>query len=558
MKFSITTSTATRNRPILFFSGISILSCLIVGLISRDARAQRSPSAGSDPFAVLSSTGKWGDQGNATFVNPILPGDFSDLDAIRVGDDFYAISSTMQYSPGMAVLHSSDLVNWQIVGHVVNDLNALDPELGWSRMNRDGRGIWAGSIRYHDGCFWVYFGTPDGGIYVSRASHPEGPWSSPQIVIAARGWDDPCPFWDDDGKGYLVTTRTDADEDGQKYRIHLFSMKAGNDGIVEGTDRVIHQSRGSEANKLYKIGGVYFHYFSEVKPEGRVAMAERSNDLRGPWEVRQLNHVHGLVDKEPNQGGLIQLKDGSWWFLTHQGRGDWEGRAGALLPITWLDGWPIIGRPGPDGIGEMVWGSSKPIRKKSTSGLFASDSLRERSLPPEWEWRYQPKPDAWSLTGRGLRLQALIPISSKPGFAGVRDVVTQRAARSSKAEVTVKVNLSGLTDGQEAGLAHFAKTSCRLAIVQNEGVRTLKRIDQPGSPVVPVLTAKSLWLRSAWGVEGVARFSYSFDGLVFTEIGDSCQLTWGSYRGDRIGLYTLNSNSERGYADFSDFRYVIE
>ena len=554
MKVSVTTRTATRNRRILFFGGI----CLIMGVISQDTRAQQSPSAGSDPFAVLSSNGKWGDQGNATFVNPILPGDFSDLDAIRVGDDFYAISSTMQYSPGMAVLHSSDLVNWQIVGHVVSDLTALDPELGWSRMNRDGRGIWAGSIRYHDGHFWVYFGTPDGGIYMARASHPEGTWSSPKLVIAARGWDDPCPFWDDDGKGYLVTTRTDADEDGQKYRIHLFSMNAGNDGIVEGTDRVIHQSRGSEANKLYKIGGVYFHYFSEVKPEGRVAMMERSNHLQGPWEVRQLNHVHGLVDKEPNQGGLIQLKDGSWWFLTHQGRGDWEGRAGALLPITWLDGWPIIGRPGPDRIGEMVWGGSKPIRKKSTSGLFASDSLRERSLSPEWEWRYQPKPDAWSLTGRGLRLQALIPISSKPGFAGVRDVVTQRAARSSKAEVTVKVSLSGLADGQEAGLAHFAKTSCRLAIVQNEGVRTLKRIDQPGSIVVPVLTAKSLWLRSAWGVEGVARFSYSFDGLVFTEIGDSCQLTWGSYRGDRIGLYTLNSNSERGYADFSDFRYVIE
>lgn len=554
MKVSITTTTATRNRRILLFGGI----CLIVGFISQDARAQQSPSAGSDPFAVLSSTGKWGDQGNATFVNPILPGDFSDLDAIRVGDDFYAISSTMQYSPGMAVLHSSDLVNWQIVGHVVSDLTALDPELGWSRMNRDGRGIWAGSIRYHDGHFWVYFGTPDGGIYMARASHPEGTWSSPKLVIAARGWDDPCPFWDDDGKGYLVTTRTDADEDGQKYRIHLFSMNAGNDEIVEGTDRVIHQSRGSEANKLYKIGGVYFHYFSEVKPEGRVAMMERSKDLQGPWEVRQLNHVHGLVDKEPNQGGLIQLKDGSWWFLTHQGRGDWEGRAGALLPITWLDGWPIIGRPGPDRIGEMVWGGSKPIRKKSTSALFASDSLRERSLSPEWEWRYQPKPDAWSLTGRGLRLQALMPISSKPGFAGVRGVVTQRAARSSKAEVTVKVSLSGLADGQEAGLAHFAKTSCRLAIVQNEGVRTLKRIDQPGSIVVPVLTAKSLWLRSAWGIEGLARFSYSFDGLVFTEIGDSCQLTWGSYRGDRIGLYTLNSNSERGYADFSDFRYGIE
>ena len=528
--------------------------CWLAGQVS----GQQDPSHVADPLAVQSSTGKWGDQGNGTFLNPVLPADFSDLDAIRVGDDFYAISSTMQYSPGMAVLHSNDLVSWQILGHVVPDLTALDPELGAGRMNRDGRGIWAGSIRFHDGRFWVYFGTPDGGIYMATASHPEGPWSSPKAVIAGRGWDDPCPFWDDDGKGYLVTTRTDADRDGQKYRIHLFSMNPAGDGIVEGSDRVIHQSRGSEANKLYKIAGVYLHYFSEVKPEGRVAMMDRAKSLQGPWEVRQLNHVHGMVDKEPNQGGLIQLKDGSWWFLTHQGRGDWEGRAGVLLPVTWLGGWPIIGRPGPDSIGEMVWGGSKPLRSKSASAFFGSDSLRERSLLPQWEWRYQPQHGAWSLTGKGLRLQALLPTSGKSGFAGVRDVITQRAVRSAKAQVTVKLDLTGLTEGQEAGLAHFAKSDCRLAAVQTQGIRKLSRTDQPGSTVGPVLTAANVWLRSTWGVQGVASFSYSFDGKTFTEIGEPCRLTWGSYRGDRVGLYTWNSAGDRGYAEFSDFRYVLE
>jgi beta-xylosidase len=541
------------------FSPVSWTLCLwtVCGLVGQ-ASAQQDRSSVADPLAVQSSAGKWGDQGNGTFLNPVLPADFSDLDAIRVGDDFYAISSTMQYSPGMAVLHSSDLVSWQIVGHVVSDLTVLDPELGAGRMNRDGRGIWAGSIRFHDGRFWVYFGTPDGGIYMATASHPEGPWSTPEAVIAGRGWDDPCPFWDDDGKGYLVTTRTDADEDGQKYRIHLFSMNPASDGLVEGSDRVIHQSRGSEANKLYKIGGVYLHYFSEVKPEGRVAMMERARSLRGPWEVRQLNHVHRLVDKEPNQGGLIQLKNESWWFLTHQGRGDWEGRAGVLLPVTWLDGWPILGQPGPDAIGEMVWGGPKPLRGKPASEFFVSDSFHERSMPPQWEWRYQPQPGAWSLTGNGLRLQALVPTTGKSGFAGVRDVITQRAVRSAKAEVTVKLDLAGLTNGQEAGLAHFAKADCRLAAVQTQGVRKLLRTDQPASTAVPVLTAANVWLRSTWGVQGLASFSYSFDGKTFTEIGEACRLTWGFYRGDRVGLYTWNSAGDRGYADFSDFRYVIE
>jgi beta-xylosidase len=522
------------------------------------AHAQQDPPTVPDSLAVMSSTGKWGDQHDGTFLNPVLPGDFSDLDAIRVGDDFYAISSTMQYSPGMVVLHSRNLIDWQIVSHVVSDLASLDPELGWDRMNRDGRGIWAGSIRYHAGRFWVYFGTPDGGIYMASASRPEGSWSPVKRVIAAAGWDDPCPFWDDDGKGYLVATRFGADEDGQKYRIHLFSMTAGNDGVVEDSDRILHQSRGSEANKLYKVGGVYLHYFSEVRPEGRVAMMERSRSLSGPWEIRQLNHVHGAVDKEPNQGGLIQLKDGRWWFLTHQGRGDWEGRAGVLLPVTWIDGWPVIGRPGPDGIGEMVWGGDRPISAKSKSELFASDSLRERFLLPEWEWRYQPRPDAWRFTGRGLRMQALLPLAGKSGFAGVRNVLTQRSARSAKAEVTVKMDLGDLADGEEAGLAHFARENCRLAVVQTGGVRKVVRIDQGKETAGPVVTTLGIWLRSTWSEEGMARFSYSLDGSAFTEIGSSCRLSWGSYRGDRIGLYTVNDTIERGYVDFSDFRYRVE
>jgi beta-xylosidase len=522
------------------------------------ARAQQAPSTAPDSFAAQSSAGRWGDQHDGTFVNPVLPGDFSDLDAIRVDDDFYAISSTMQYSPGMVVLHSRDLVNWQIAGHVVSDLTALDPELGWNRMNRDGKGIWAGSIRYHAGRFWVYFGTPDGGIYVASASRAEGPWSPPKLVIAAAGWDDPCPFWDDDGKGYLVTTRFSADKDGEKYRIHLFSMNANNDGVVEASDRVLHQSRGSEANKFYKVGGVYLHYFSEVRPEGRVAMMERSKSLDGPWEVRQLNHVHGAVDKEPNQGGLIELKDGHWWFLTHQGRGDWEGRAGVLLPVTWIDGWPVLGRPGSDGIGDMVWGGNLPLPSNSKSELFVSDTFRSRSLLPAWEWRYQPRPDAWSSSESGLRLKALVPSAERAGFAGVRDVLTQRSARSATAEVTVKMDLHGLVDRQEAGLAHFAKTNCRLAVVETGDVRKLLRFDQADVTPGPVVAGQNIWLRSTWGIEGLARFSFSFDGLAFTEIGGPCRLTWGSYRGDRVGLYTSNGAADRGYVDFSDFRYRVE
>jgi hypothetical protein len=155
-------------------------------------------------------------------------------------------------------------------------------------------------------------------------------------------------------------------------------------------------------------------------------------------------------------------------------------------------------------------------------------------------------------------MQALLPLAGKGGFAGVRNVLTQRSARTAKAEVTVKMDLGGLVDGEEAGLAHFSRENCRLAVAQIGGVRKVRRIDQGNETAGPVVTTLGIWLRSTWSEEGMARFSYSLDGSAFTEIGSSCRLSWGSYRGDRIGLYTFNSRIERGYVDFSGFRYLIE
>jgi beta-xylosidase len=137
---------------------------------------------------------RWGDLGNGRYRNPVLPADYSDLDAIRVGDDYYAISSTFQFSPGMAVLHSRDLVNWRTVGHAVPDLTQLSPELDWKRMNRYGRGIWAGAIRHHAGRFWIYFGAPDEGYFVTSAERPEGPWTPLHPLLRSPGWDDCAPF----------------------------------------------------------------------------------------------------------------------------------------------------------------------------------------------------------------------------------------------------------------------------------------------------------------------------------------------------------------------------
>ena len=244
---------------------------------------------------------RWGAQGDGTYLNPVLPGDYSDLDCIRVGSDYYAISSTFQFSPGVVILQSSDLVNWTIAGHAVPDLTQIGPQLNWDRMNRYGKGVWAGAIRYHDGKFWIYFGTPDEGYFMTTAKEVAGPWAPLHAVLQEAGWDDCCPFWDDDGQGYLVGSNF---RDG--YKIHLWKLTPDGRDLVRESDRVIYQSKGSEANKLYHINGTYYHFFSEVQPEGRVIMMERAKSIAGPYaEKKQLKHADREA-MEPNQGGFVE------------------------------------------------------------------------------------------------------------------------------------------------------------------------------------------------------------------------------------------------------------
>ena len=509
---------------------------------------QMTPAAGptSKPAGLAHA---WGDQGDGTFVNPILPADYSDIDAIRVGDDYFAVSSTFAYSPGVIVLHSKDLVNWTIAGHAVADVTAISPQMNFDKMGRYGRGVWAGAMRFHAGRFWIYFGDPDDGFFVTSAEKAAGPWEPVKQLWKTKGWDDPCPFWDDDGQGYFVCTNF---ADG--YKIHLFKLTADNTALVDGWDRVLHQSKGSEATKLYKINGVYYHYYSEVKPEGRVAMMNRSRSLDGPWETRQLQHVNKRVDKEPNQGGLIEGPGGRWWFLTHQGTGDWEGRAMCLLPVNWTDGWPILGEPGADGIGNMVWQAKKPVVGMPTTAPATDDPFAGPQLGAQWEWNHQPRADRWSLTERPgfLRLHAFRPLKPED-LKSAGNVLTQRVLRTAGGDAAVKLDVSGMADGQIAGLGHYAKTSAAIGVRQRAGRRTIAILRDAKETAGPAVTGDTIWLRSTWNFDGQCHFAFSTDGRAFEAFGDPYGLTWGHYRGDRVALFSFNDDADAGVADFTSF-----
>jgi beta-xylosidase len=513
----------------------------------------------STAAAAALSAGRWGDQGDGTYVNPIIPGDLSDWDCIRVGADYYGITSTFGYSPGMAVLHSKDLVNWRTLGGAVNDLTRIGPALNWDQMDRYGRGVWAGAIRYHAGRYWVYFNTPDEGFFMTSAPSPTGPWEPLHSMWRTSGWNDVCPFWDDDGQGYLVTTHY-----ADSYKIHLFRLSADGKSLV-GPSTVIHQSPGSEASKLYKINGVYYHLFSEVKSEGRVLMMNRGSSLYGPFETRELLHVKAWADREPNQGGLVQTPNGAWYFVTHHGTGGhWEGRVLSLLPVTWVDGWPILGEVGADGIGNMVWtgqvpaGGTPGLPVDALPAVVTSDLFTDTRLRPQWEWHYQPRADHWSLTERPgyLRLKAFAPLAAD-NLTKVGNTLTQRVLRTAGgATVTVRFELAGLADGQHAGLCHYAATYAGLGVRRSGSTTTIAYNAGGTLTYGPVITQGAVWLRTAWDVNGVSQFSYSLDGSAFTSFGGTYQLTWGGYRGDRVGLYTYNPNGT-GYVDVDSVQYTI-
>ena len=494
---------------------------------------------------------KWGDQGDGTYRNPVLPGDYSDIDCIRVGSDYYAISSTFQYSPGMVILHSKDLVNWSIAGHAINDVTEISPRFNWDRMNGYARGVWAGAIRYHDGKFRVYFGTPDEGYFMTTAKDVAGPWEPLHQMTKERGWDDCCPFWDDDGQGYFVGTHFS-----DNCRTWLYKLTPDGRDIIPESRTLINEGAHREANKLFKVGDTYYHFYSEVDHSGRYVMMQRAKSITGPYtEKRRLSHTQAEFH-EPNQGGIVQTEAGDWYFLTHHGHGDWEGRPASLLPVTWVDGWPILGDVGDDGIGRMVWGGEKPVKETPVVVPQSIDDFNGPALGLQWEWNYQPRMDKWSLTERPgyLRLHAFKPLREDQ-LKTAGNTLTQRSMRTARNVATLALDISGMADGQVAGLCHYSGPNSTIG-VRREGSSNIIEFSHNGTFTRgPRITSRKLWLRSSWGLDGLSRYAYSTNGITFTEFGEPYQLAWGDYRGDRIGIFTYNNKAKAGYVDCNSFTY---
>lgn len=540
--------------------------------------------------AADTQTSHWGDQGNGTYRNPILAGDYGDPDVIRVGEDYYLISSTINMSPGMAVLHSRDLVNWRTIGHVVSDLSTLGPELNWDRMNRYGEGVYAGSIRHHDGTFFVHFTSYLEGFFVGTAKDPAGPWKV-QPMKDARGrallapkWDDPCPLWDDDGRAYLVASKP-----GGAWYPHLFRMS--NDGTTlldadlhamslpgrqpQGEGTTIYARDSAEGNKIYKRDGFYYFYNNEVAWKGRMAVMRRSRyiygeradgspgsaGLPGGYQTRPMLTT-SAANRELNQGGLVDTPDGRWYFLTQGGAGGHpDGRVSSLLPVVWIDGWPMPGmRSENDVLGDMIWSAPMPIAGGALHYPQGGDEFENTTLHPNWEWNHQPRAGKWSLRERKgwLRLHAFKPLQPS-SFFKAGNTLGQRYLSGANVVTTTKLDISGVVRGQRAGLAIFngGRNYATVHVVEDARVVRLQYEEDGLSSEGPDLAPRTrdLWLRAVIDRNHVATFSFSTDGKRFSEMPQRFTLKWGGYRGAYIGPFTYNDLGEKGHLDVDSFRY---
>lgn len=485
----------------------------------------------------------WGDQGNGTYINPVLNADYSDPDVIRVGDKFYMIASDFHFL-GMQVLESDDLVNWRLISQIYH---RFDFE-GWDSNEHYAGGSWAPAIRFHDGKFWVYFCTPDEGLFMSTAKDPRGPWSPLVCVCNVAKWEDPCPFWDNNGQAYLGRSIHGAGP--------IIIHKMSDDGTrLLDNGVTVYTGPTAEGTKFYKKDGYYYLSI----PEGGVSSGWqtilRSKNIYGPYEKKVVLEQGMTSVNGPHQGAMVDTPDGEWFFLHFQQYNP-LGRVLHLQPMFWKDGWPVIGVDmDRNGIGEpvFVWRKPRYNQDKQICVPQTSDEFSADSLSLQWQFNHNPVNEKWSLTERKgfLMLKAL----KASNFIKARNTITQKTM-GYLGTVTAKMDSRSMKDGQRAGLVCMGSKNMLIGVMRNDGKQVLY-IELAGVvKEIAVLKNKTVYLRLvADAYRNKYQFSYSYDNDKFISVLPEFEMKTGFWKGTRVGLYNYNMIKDDGIVFFDWFRY---
>ncbi|HEX5154177.1 MAG TPA: glycoside hydrolase 43 family protein [Parafilimonas sp.] len=530
--------------------------------------AQTNVSKKSEAIA----TSTWiADNGNGTFSNPLFYDEFSDPDLIRVGDDYYLTGTTMHVVPGLPVLHSKDLVNWEFLTYAVNKLDFGPAYRLEEGKDIYGQGIWAPCLRYHNGRFYIFSNVNGQTTQLFTATNPRGPWTQTSMK---KSMHDLSVLFDDDGKVYVIWGYDE---------VHMAELTEDLLDIKPGSEKII-VSKGSgagEGSHFYKINGKYYITNTNYdpvcyqvclradKPEGpyeiNVMSAEENLGVGTSWQSRDYKNgpPFKLISPATNyvgcitlhQGGIVQTQTGEWWgwsMMDHNA----VGRLTTLSPVTWKDEWPYFGLPGNLTRSPRTW-------RKPNTGFSSpphapyerSDDFSTNALQPVWQWNHVPVDNKWSITERKgfLRLHAL----PAKDFWLAHNSLTQRAI-GPESIVTTELDASGLKAGDIAGLALLNLPYAWISVSKKANAVELKQFDQQVNNIMTALLATAhVWLRVHCNFDvNKALFSYSTDGVNFNTIGDSVIIPFQlrTFQGVRFTLFNFNtSGTEGGYADFNNF-----
>lgn len=507
------------------------------------------------------------DNGDGTYKNPVLNADYSDPDAIRVGDNFYLVSSSFEDVPGLPVLQSKDMVNWTIIGHALK----RQPPYEHFSLPRHGEGVWAPSIRYRNGEFYIYYPDPDFGIYLTKAKNAAGPWSDPVLVEGGKGLIDPCPLWDDDGNVYLVHAYAGSRAGIKSIivvkKLNKEGTKVIGDGVLVYDGHELDPT--VEGPKFYKRNGYYYIF----APAGGVStgwqLVLRSKNIYGPYERRVVMDQGKTPVNGPHQGAWVTTQTGEDWFLHFQDK-EAYGRVVHLQPMKWVKDWPVIGEDKDgDGKGEPVLKYKKPNVGKTypIQTPVESDEFNSNTPGLQWQWMANPKP-TWCFLNPSkgsLRLFSdKLPDSAK-NLWDAPNVLLQKFP-ADEFMVTTKLNFVPNTklENEKAGLAIMGLSYANLALKSKKDEIYLvysvcKDADKGKAEKETVITKLNngeIHLRVQVTNGGKCNFYYSVDGKVFTKAGEEFTAEVGRWIGAKVGIFCTRETqiNDSGWGDFDWFR----
>ncbi|GAB3198215.1 beta-xylosidase [Pontibacter aydingkolensis] len=544
-------------------TALAALTCCLTG----SCVAQQSiKTAAIQPDAQVSQV--WvADKGDGTYQNPILYADYSDPDVCRVGDDYYMTSSSFNAIPGLQILHSKDMVNWKIIGYA---LDRLPPYEHFAKPQH-GNGVWAPSIRYYNGEFYIYWGDPDFGIYMVKTKDPAGKWEKPVLVQEGKGLIDACPLWDENGKAYLVHAFAGS-RAGIKSVLAVHEMSPDGTKLLDEGTLVFdgHDEHPTvEGPKFYKHNGYYYIF----APAGGVAtgwqLVLRSKNPYGPYEEKIVMEQGKTTINGPHQGAWVNTPSGEDWFFHFQ---DVEayGRIVHLQPMKWKNGWPVIGEDKDgDGKGEPVLSHKKPNVGKvyPVATPQESDEFDGNKLGLQWQWHANPKVTwAFANPGKGnLRLfNDKVPEGTK-NLWDVPNLLLQKfPAETFTATTKLKFTPNQKLQNERTGLLVMGEDYAYIGLVsKKDGVYlTYTSVDDAhkGTPekeeVIGKLNSSEVYFRVEVDKGGKCQFSYSEDGQKYKSVGSTFTAAPGRWIGAKVGVFATRQDkiNDAGFVDVDWFR----